>query len=110
MFRNYHLKSQLLHSYRLDFRDYVARQPELKYLEGKIFFAPPDAILARRVIGLGLIVVDVGSGFDASFFPHNLILSALVTSGAGLSEPGSGLPVDIVPESAPERDSGTPPG
>ncbi len=47
MFRNYHLKSQLLHSYRLDFRDYVARQPELKYLEGKIFFAPPDAIFQK---------------------------------------------------------------
>ncbi|MCI8668195.1 MAG: RluA family pseudouridine synthase [Lachnospiraceae bacterium] len=47
MFQDYHLKFQLLHSYRLDFRDYTAKQPELKYLEGKVFFAPPDAMFQK---------------------------------------------------------------
>lgn len=47
MFQNYHLTSQLLHSYRLDFRDYIAKRPELKNLEGKVFFAPPDAMFQK---------------------------------------------------------------
>lgn len=47
MYQKYHLKSQLLHSYKLDFRDYNAKQPKLKYLEGKVFFAPPDAIFQK---------------------------------------------------------------
>ena len=47
MFQNYYLKFQLLHSYKLDFRDYTAKQPELKYLEGKVFYAPPGAMFRK---------------------------------------------------------------
>lgn len=47
MYQNYGLNFQLLHSYKLDFGDYKASRPELQYLEGKVFSAPPDAVFQK---------------------------------------------------------------
>ncbi len=54
MKKKYSLKSQLLHSYRLDFKDYKANHSDLKYLEGKKFLAPPDAMFRKILQGEGL--------------------------------------------------------
>ena len=54
MNRKYHLKSQFLHSYILDFKDYKARRADLRYLEGKKFVAQPYDIFKKILQGENL--------------------------------------------------------
>lgn len=53
MRKKYSLKSQLLHSYILDFEEYQANHSDLKYLEGKRFVAPPDTMFKQILQGEG---------------------------------------------------------
>lgn len=53
MKKKYSLKSQLLHSYILDFEKYKANHSDLKYLEGKKFLAQPDTMFKKILRGEG---------------------------------------------------------